>query len=205
MSVRVVTGYVRLDAGHRSHDTYVQLCGQLLDAGLPLSIYQQSLQDCWLWQQHAGQGIEPGGKDSAAYHCVQHEKSAWLCREVAAYSPQTVVWVDAGILHLSSVTTQHLVQFVDTIRAYPPDRICVPSCCPVPDIVPRDSVCWAFCGGVLVMPAVDARWFHQQVQARATAWPLTWEVNTWAAVARAHPYRFRLYPADHNEQLFTGY
>jgi hypothetical protein len=33
----------------------------------------------------------------------------------------------------------------------------------------------------------------------------TWEVNTWSAILRDHPDRFRVYAADHDETLFTNY
>jgi hypothetical protein len=58
---------------------------------------------------------------------------------------------------------------------------------------------------VLVVPAYHARWFHLECVAERRGKLPTWEINTWAAIRRRYPERFRLYRADHNETLFTGY
>ena len=201
-----VTGYVRLDSPHRSHDAYMDYLRQLVAIGLPLVVFSQPLDECWLHRHYAERGwvIEPGGKDSQAYHIVQHEKTAWLCRGVRAFSPRTVVWLDASILHIASIRPRHVVDYLEHLRRHPPDRIAAPSCHPVPAVVHDHGVCWAFCGGVVALPATDAEWFHAETVREATAAPLTWEVNTWAKVAQRHPHRFRLYPADHDQRMFTG-
>lgn len=179
---------------------------RLIDIGLPLTIYQQPLEACWLHRHHADLGriINPGGKDSPAYHCVQHEKTAWLCREVEAWSPRTVVWIDLGIMHLAAIQPSHVRKYVQLLEESPPDRITAPSLEPVPNLVDPAHVCWAFCGGVLAVPARDAVWLHSQCVSEAIAAPPTWEVNTWAKVAGKHRDRFRFYPAGHNERMFTG-
>lgn len=203
----IVTGYVRLDSPHRHHDEYMRYLEQLLDVGLPLTVFTQQLKDCWLHQHYASLAwqIEPGGKDSLAYYCVQHEKTAWLCRAAQAWTPKTLVWIDAAILHIKRIQPKHVLGYVERVRALPPTRITAPSCHPVPPSWDDRIVCWAFCGGVVAVPAAEAAWFHAETVREATAAPLTWEVNTWAKIAKRNPHRFSLYAADHNERMFTGY
>jgi len=207
VSVRVVTGYVPLSCAHRSHQRYMELAARLMAIGLPLTAYMQPLADCWLHQYHARRGtvFPDGGKDTPAYHCVQHEKSRWITREVTSSWPQTVVWIDLGVLHLAGVGEQHVADFVRQVAENPPTRITSPSCHPVPEVIDHRSVCWAFCGGVIVVPSHHAYWFHDRCKDMAAIHPPTWEVNTWARVAQEHPDRFSLYQADHDHTLFTGY
>lgn len=203
----IVTGYVRLDSPHRPHDEYMRHLEHLLAIGLPVTVFTQPLADCWLHRHHAARGrqIQPGGKDSQAYHCVQHEKTAWLCRAAQAWEPRTIIWIDMAVLHIARIQPEHIVEYVQRVRASPPTCITVPSCYPVPPLWDDRIVCWAFCGGVLAIPASDAAWLHGETIREATAAPLTWEVNTWAKIARRNPERFKLYEADHNERMFTGY
>lgn len=180
---------------------------QLLAIGLPLTVFTQPLSDCWLHRHYAATGwvIPPGGKDSLAYHVVNHEKTAWLCRAAQANESQTVVWIDAAILHIDRIRPEHVIEYVERVRASPPTRITVPSCHPVPPSWDDRFVCWAFCGGVMAVPAAEVKWLHAETVGEATSAPLTWEVNTWAKIARRNPERFTLYQADHDERLFTGY
>lgn len=207
MSVRVVSGYVPLRCTHRSHDRYMELAARLMAIGLPLTIYQNRLTDCWLHQYHTKRGtvFPDGGKDTPAYHCVQHEKSRWITREVTSSWPQTVVWIDLGVLHLAGVTEKHVSDFVWQVMDKPPELITSPSCYAVPDFIDQRTVCWAFCGGVLVVPSHHAYWFHDQCKHMAAGHTTTWEVNTWARIAELHPDRFSLYQANHDKTMFTGY
>jgi hypothetical protein len=198
MSVTVVTGYVPLPCTHRSRDEYESLGQSLLRACGRSVAFRQSLEDCWLYRP----GVEPGGKDTPAYHVVQHEKSAWLAAAAAGSTAHTLVWIDYGVLHNSSITTDAVCGFVENIATNPPTRITTPS------IGPYDhddaNVCWTFLGTVLVVPRRLAGWFHRRcVKARRE--PTTWEVNTWATVRHDHPDFFSLYTANHDETLVTWY
>ena len=201
----VVTGYVPLTCNHRTHDTYMELGRQLLDICPKAVFFKQRLEDCWLAKSLAGRGLNvvQGGKDTSAYYCVQHEKTKWLERAAVLHPDRTLVWVDFGALHLDAVKPEHIAAFLEAVDRQPPDRIVSPSCYMVPHSWDDSTVCWAFCGGVLLVPAKDAAWLHAQCVYERQHKPPTWEVNTWAAVARNYPERFGFYPADHNQLLFT--
>ena len=86
----LVTGYVRLDCDHRTHDRYLELGARLMGIGLPTIAYHQPLHECWLARHHEANGtpVVPAGKDSLAYHCVQHEKTRWLAK-----AAKNLLWI----------------------------------------------------------------------------------------------------------------
>jgi len=201
-----VTGYVRLDSPHRSHDHYLELGQRLFGIGLPTVAYHQPLDSCWLARHHESHGVtvEPDGKDSLAYHCVQHEKTAWLTRAVQSGKPTTLIWLDYGILHVPGVTEQLVCEFFEHVDRYPPNRVTVPSIWPADTPIDDSQPCWICAGGVFVMPSWAAVWWHRECVRTATHDRPTWEVNTWAKVARRYPEQVRLYRADHDQTILTG-
>jgi hypothetical protein len=204
MSVAVVTGYVPLPCDHRSADDYAALGSQLLALCGKSLAFRQPLADCWManWMADAGMAVEPGGKDTAAYHAVQHEKSRWIARAAGAMEAETLVWIDYGLLHNRKIHPIHVTQLLEAVAATPPTRIVSPSFgvqSPAPD-----RINWTFLGTILVVPRALAFWFHSNVLDAATN-PPTWEVNTWATVYRQNPDNFFLYGANHDETMFTRY
>lgn len=201
----VVTGYVPLPCGHRSESEYLGLGCRLQAADAPSVTFRTSLADCWLHQELTWRGytVPPAGKDSLAYFCVQHQKSEWLASASRTVPSGTLVWIDFGILHLHGVTMRHVNEFLTAVRNKPPQVITSPSCGNWDTV--DGVVNWTFCGGVLVVPSRLARWFHLECMAEQRRHPPTWEVNTWARVAKAYPDRFAFYPADHDATMFTGY
>lgn len=205
----LVTGYVRLPSTHRTPDTYYELGQRLIQIGLPTVAYYQPLEECWLARHHMARGVDvlPNhaphhGKDTLAYHCVQHEKSAWLARSARHRQPGTLIWIDYGILHVPGVTPELIQKFYERIDKMAPSQITMPGIWPITTPVVDDQVSWIVAGGVVVMPTWAAEWFHRECVA-AVDEP-TWEVNTWARVCQRWPEHIRRYPADHNELLFTG-
>jgi len=227
----LVTGYVRLNSKHRSHDRYLELGRRLIGLGLPTVAFYDgaahelmpmsstltmaaSLQSCWLFEQGFTAG-PPGGrpdKDTVSYCIVQHQKSAWLA-EAAALTGDTVVWVDFGIFHLKAAITDRMVRrFFDAVEAAQPDRITLPGIWPMHGrpLINWSSPAWYVAGGVVVVPPDLADWFHETTVKYATlqleqSRMATWEVNTWSAVYRDHPDKFDVYQADHDATLFTGF
>ncbi len=201
-----MTGYVRLDSQHRSHARYLELGQRLLGLGLPAVAYHQPLDECWLTRHHEAMGVtvEADGKDSLAYHCVQHEKTAWLARTARQNRPGTLIWIDYGILHLAGVTEDHIREFWEYVDDHPPTRITIPSIWPADAPILDEHPCWICAGGVLVMPSWAAEWWHRECMAVATHSRPTWEVNTWAKVARRYPDQVTLYKADHDSTILTG-
>ena len=228
---RLVTGYIRLDSAHRSHESYVALGNRLLGLGLPTTVFLDksgtqgivappsatvlpaSIEGCWL-STLARDAETPQGspqKDTAAFHAVQAQKSSWLAtasEEESAFTP--LVWVDFGVLHVPGVTEDAIVRFVR--RAADVSRMQITAATiwgPPTHPVSADAVSWHFAGGVLVVPAWMARWFHAEVQRQAslllaTEGMVTWEVNYWAAVAREHPEKFAWWQCDHDGSLFDN-
>lgn len=202
----VVTGYVPLPCTHRSQDDYRSFgCRLQAVCDVPTVTFTASLESCWMYRDLVWRGydVQRGGKDTLAYFCVQHEKTQWLAAAERALPDSPLIWIDYGILHLPGVTAKHVEQLVAAVRANPPKVITSPSCGQQELI---DGVInWTFCGGVLIVPATLARWFHLECMAEQRRHQPTWEVNTWARLAKAHPERFAFYAADHNATMFTGY
>lgn len=173
-----------------------------------------SLDSCWLYKASRGAAPPAGDKvkDTTDYCVVQHQKSAWLA-EVARFSDGAVVWVDFGVFHVTAALTDRMVrEFVLRVAAAPTDRITMPAIWPMParPLIDWTKPAWYVAGGVMVMPPDQAEWFHDKCRDYATlqietSHRATWEVNTWAAVVRDNRERFRLYQADHDETLFTGF
>lgn len=197
MSVTVVTGYVPLPCSHRSRDDYEALGGQLLSLCDNAMAFRCRLEDCWLYRS----GVTPAGKDSAAYHVVQHQKSLWLAK-AAAITTGTLVWLDFGAMHNPQLTAETVRAFLAAVEESPPGKITSPSA--FSGFADQPDPCWVFLGTVLVLPHHKAQWFHDQCVAQRQS-PTTWEVNTWAAVRDRHPGEFSLYQADHDRTLMTRY
>lgn len=216
----LVTGYVPIQGHPRSAAEYGEL-GELftkLDydkAGcLPMPFYE-TVQETWLWKEikkipaavtHS-EGDYPQ-KNTLAYHCVQHQKFAWLLK-AALLMPRakTVVWVDYGIGHVPGVTADVIQQFMESIK---PDDLAIPGCVEREGLLVSDLFpCWRFCGGAIVMPVDRVYKFYKGIKETARrhirrTHNVTWEVNTLAeAEPRLPPIRW--YKADHNETMFTNY
>lgn len=224
--VAIVTGYVRLDNAHRCHADYARLGGELLalhrptvayldglDAPPGVTVLPASLWDCWLWPMAQSAQAPPGNpaKDTAAYHTVQHQKTAWVADAVNHTDAGWLVWIDLGILHNPKIRPEHITAFLSQVTERRPDRVTLPSIWPLDsgELLPY-RINWFVAGGVFVVPRSLASVWHHLCQRAATelytrTGQLTWEVNTWAAVARARPDLVDTYPADHDETLFAGY
>lgn len=222
----LVTGYVRLDNGNRSHGEYERLAGELLHLHSPAVAFLDgiaapwgvcalpaSLRDCWLWGTASRASIPVGNplKDTAAYHAVQHQKTAWLAEAADHTDADTLVWIDIGVLHNRSILDRHIPAFLAAVAARPPARITLPSIwSPGPGAVSPHAVNWTFAGTVAVVPRHMASLWDSLCRSEAAALfddlgMVTWEVNTWANVARRHPDLFDTYQANHDHTLCTNY
>lgn len=226
----LVTGYVRLNQAHRSHARYLELGRRLVGLGLPTICYydghaddlapppacrvrQTSLADCWMAKPalNCSPPAASSQKDTVPYCVVQHQKTEWLAD--AAAGGDVAVWVDFGIFHLPCRLTDAQVRgLFKAIDEQPPDRITIPGIWPMRGrpLIAWDQPAWYVAGGVVVVPPQLAEWFHATTKTYATlqmeaSGQTTWEVNTWSAMLRDHPEKFRVYRADHTEALFTGY
>lgn len=229
--VALVTGYVRLSSHPRGHDRYVELGRRLLRLGLPTvcfydgpasdldapqtaTVRPASLDRCWLYEAtRAAQSPTPGHpKDGVDYMVVQHQKTAWIKAAAEVTGAALLVWVDFGIMHLPAFVDHEIAPFFERVAQASPDRITLPGIWPLSPatVIDNSRVAWHLAGGVVICPADLAGWFHGATEREArrhldATGRTTWEVNTWAAVARDNPERFRIYPADHDATIFTGF
>ena len=216
-----MTGYCRLENHPRRPEEYYEL-GQKLGHSLgqqDLACYYEKVPDLWLTQfleklpplqppLSWSKGDNPA-KNSLEYHCIQHQKFAWLAR--AANEDQesdTFVWMDYGICSQPGIDGVVIGDFLRRIRK---NDFALPGCWdPTPD--PNDAYpCWRFCGSLMVVPRADTHRMFQLAGALVRTYVrsvkrVTWEVNT---LARLEPwlkkFGLRWYSADHNATQFTHY
>jgi hypothetical protein len=221
----LVTGYVRLDSPHRPHAEYARLGRELLDCHSPAvafldgidhptaTVRPASLESCWLWHVARDAALPPGNasKDTAAYHAVQHQKTAWLAAAADHTAAELLVWVDFGVLHIPSVTREAVAAFFSRVPRAPRDRITLASIWPIDgsSVVDCSRVNWYVAGGVAIVPRHLAAQWHELVvdtacQYHAYTGAVTWEVNIWARVAQSRPSLFAFYASDHDASLFDG-
>lgn len=216
--VKVVTGYVPLANHPRSAAEYGAL-GEKIFSGFPgdsIHPFYDPLAACWLWrtvsplkQLTHSTGDNPA-KNSLAYHCVQHQKFAWLLTAmVKDPSADSYVWIDYGIGHVPGVTAAVIRDFVAGIRE---DDFAIPGCWSKANALINEFFpCWRFCGGVMVVPRKKVFQLYKDIKKTVKSHitrtgNLTWEVNSMAEAEKAGLLRgVRWYQADHNETLFMNY
>lgn len=219
--VRVVTGYCRLEEHPRRPDEYYAL-GQKLGHSLgqqDLACYYERVGDLWLtkfleklpplqppltWAK-----ADNPAKNSLEWHCIQHQKFAWLAR--AANEDQgsdTFVWLDYGLFSQPGMNADDLQAFLKRIRR---NDFAMAGCWgPTPD--PMDEYpCWRFLGSSMIVPRADTHRMFELVQAMTRTYvramkKVTFEINT---LARIEPMLkkvgLRWFEADHNVTQFTRY
>ena len=120
MQVKLVTGYVPIPNHPRSAAEYGALGEKLSGVPVPKKAFYKRVEDTWLWHVvHAKSIIVPAmpgdnpAKNTMAYHCVNHEKSAWLMRAANEDpKPDIFVWIDYGIFRLPGINNQAICEFV---------------------------------------------------------------------------------------------
>jgi hypothetical protein len=199
MSVCVVTGYVPLPCEHRSRERYNELGAKLLECCNRSIVFRQELGDCWLSKKIGN--VELGGKDSTAYHCVQHEKFSWLERASTVTDSTTLIWIDYGVFHMPGVTKEIVCDFIRRVEESEPDVIVSPSGSAGDPFGSNPT--WLFLGAVFVVPSRLTGWLSEKCREHLD--PLSWEVNTLARVQQKYPESFRFCSADHNHSIFDNY
>lgn len=217
MLSKIVTGYVPIQGHPRTSSEYGELGENLfghVHGDFSIHPFYETLSECWLWKglqsiktpltHSAG---DNSAKNTLAYHCVQHQKFAWLLKAALLDpKPDTFVWMDYGIGHVPGVTPDVVNDFMAALR---PGDFAIPGCWRKENAFNSDFFpCWRFCGGVMVVPRVKLHKLYKTVKrnvmehVRRTR-NVSWEVNTLARIEATLPIRW--YQADHNQTLFTGY
>lgn len=218
----LVTGYVPIPGHPRSAKEYGDLGENMfgkLQGDFYVHPFYETVPETWLSKlvnnpklykvanvTHSV-GDNPA-KNTLAYHCVNHQKFAWLLK-AAILNPQadTLVWMDYGIGHVPGVTPDVVNEFMAKVQK---DDFAVPGCVPKEGLLIADAwPCWRFCGGVIVVPAAATLPLFQLIKLEMRrhikkTYNVSWEVNTLARCEKHLP-RLRWYYADHNETMFTNY
>ena len=212
--IKVVTGYIPLAEHPRSPAEYGALGEKLRELKYPVQPFYANVTSTWLYQMIDALPFAPtwsvadnGLKNTLPYHCVQHQKFQWLF-DAAKMDPEpdTFVWLDYGVCHVSGVTPGVINACLDKIRR---GDFAIPGCHQRADIR-DDQPCWRFCGGFMVVPRSNVGPLKNLIQAMALLHAsatknITWEVNTLARVEQTDKLPIRWFAADHNETMFTNY
>jgi hypothetical protein len=214
--LKVVTAYVPIPNHPRTAAEYGQL-GEAFFGKMPASIqpFYETVDDTWLRQvldKYKGfrvthsEGDNPA-KNSIAYHCVNHQKFAWLLKAAMLDpKPSVFIWMDYGIGHIPGVTPEVAFDFLNEVQE---DDLAIPGCWAKDQAINTDLFpCWRFCGSLMVVPRSKVAPLYKAVKREVLAHlnktkNVTWEVNTLARVEKDFPVRW--YLADHNETMFTNY
>ena len=221
LNTMVVTGYVRLENHTRKPETYKKLGYQLSDAlgDHPLEVFYQPLRELWLtrWLESLppmqppltwSKGDNPD-KNTLEYHCVQHQKIAWLAKACDMHSDvDTFIWMDYGIFSQPGMSAEVIRSFLSRIRK---NDFAFPGCWPFAKDFSDQTPCWRFLGSLLIVPRAEMRRLSECFTAMTRLHirlmkNVPWEVNT---LARIEPYldksNFRWYEADHNASQMANY
>jgi hypothetical protein len=218
-TAHVVTGFVPLPGHPRSVADYETLSAPLRALDVPITIFRQPLEVCWLWEhvEHRQRhelplAIADAGnpeKNSAAYHIVQHEKTKWLERAAAAHDDASAfVWIDYGTFSQAGVNADSIARFAE--RAADEDSIALPGSWDShdPDEWPN-SPSWRFLGSTIAIHRSKISHLHAAVMCttleRLRRGLLDWEVNTWNRIERTGFPSIRWYGADHGSSQHDHY
>lgn len=222
--LKIVTGYVDIPGHPRGAADYEKLGGELVAglkaAEIPVVEFRYEPTQTVLFgslrtkQNQFPKRILPSvadnpAKNTAIYHCVQHEKFFWLARAAIKDTDdtQTFVWIDYGILHVPGVTVAVIVEYLRRLRTY--GCIMAPGCWPKRSEISQNVPCWRFCGGLIAVPAKMVNDLAQEVLKVSLGHILQtnnieWEVNTLAKVELLNIFPLVWYKADHDATMFTG-
>lgn len=214
--IKLVTAYTEILDHPRTAEQYAELGGKLCAVNAPLNCFLISLKCCWLYQYlrfakriptHAV--ADNPKKNTLAYHIVQHQKvDTMAMAAIEDRKTDVFAWIDFGIFSIPGMTADVIEDFAD--RAANEKGISIPGCWPRSDEIPRDDVCWRFCGGTIVCHRdylfdLDKEIKDEVVDYLRLCGHVTFEVNTWARVEQKSNLPIGWYPADHNASMFTGY
>ncbi len=214
MKVCLVTGFIPGGNSYRSTADYVALGEKLAEVPVPTAAYFNNIEDTWMFKYlrslpftytHSVGTL--ASKDTLAYHCITHEKTAWLVRAAEEYPEFDIyVWVDYGIFHLPGMTTQAVVEFtekLDNRRLYFPGWW-------QQGAITADVCNWRFCGSMFAVPKEFVHQLDAEVRDVARKHIMAtrnveWEVNTWARLELITSLPIHWYRGQHMANMFTNF
>ncbi len=215
----VVTAYVPIRNHPRSAAEYGKFGEQMfqnLKGSFSVKSFYEQVPQTWLHKMindHFGGKIDHSvgdnpQKNSLDYHCIQHQKFAWLLKAALVNpSASTFIWMDYGIGHIPGVTPDVVNEFMTNVRE---NDFAIPGCWSKENTIINDSwPCWRFCGSMMVVPRSHLLKLYKTIknqvfQHLTRTRNVTWEVNSLARAEVLLP-EIRWYQADHNETMFTNY
>lgn len=216
----IVTGFVPIPDHPRDETTYRRLGDKLTNGlaqrGHRLNITHGEPNNTMLGKLLAGHDrvFKPAtadnpAKNSLTYHCVQHEKFAWLSAAHTVWTEfDQYIWLDYGILHVPGVTVEVISEALHHAADF--GVVTIPGCWPdTKQAIPLMHPCWRFCGGLMVVPKTLVKPFAGAAITAAMKNALitgvvNWEVNSLAQVERGAEIPIRWYQADHDQTMFTN-
>lgn len=149
-------------------------------------------------------------KDTLEYIALMNCKAEMIWSVVPFLSTSTgpLVWIDAGIMKIFKGPTPNFKQF--QVASYATDKVTAPGCWSQVQGQgqgqdTRNSICWRFCGGILVVPpALATRLYNGCRDVLTTMFgsqQIAWEVNVWAELEARDSSLFEWRSADHNERI----
>jgi hypothetical protein len=221
MAITIVTGYVPIKGHPRTPKEYGALGADLfgnidcITGDCVIMPFYETVQETWLWKliqaSHKNVSHSAGDnpkKNSLAYHCVQHQKFAWLLKAALRGPPaDTYVWLDYGLGALGA-SPAAVNAFISAIK---PDDFAIPGCWPKDGLVVSDFFpCWRFCGSMFIVPKKDVFPLYKAVKQTVKkhiqeTGNVEWEVNSVARAEQDGLISPRWYEADHNKSMLTHY
>lgn len=180
-------------------DRGIEICGKFSNVTIPEYV---TLDMSFLPTNVIIPPIRNPTKDTAEYMCITLEKLHVLMKASAYTTRPFLAWIDFGIFHVLKNKDYCAIALREIERAnYQTETIYSPGCWEPGDYDVWNSICWRFCGGLLLghrdlfKPAYD-----EQTHLVMSNLPrLTWEVNYWALMN----HRFHWYSANHDDTIVT--
>ncbi len=214
MKVCLVTGFVPNGNTYRSADAYVALGEQLAAVPLPTAAYYNTIDELWLTKYVRSLPFTPTHsvgelpeKDTLAYHCITHQKTAWLAQAVWEYPEFDIyAWVDYGVFQLPGMTAQVLVDWAEKLDD---KHIYFPGWWDQGPVT-TDVCNWRFCGTAFAVPKnlVCQLDFEVREVARMNIFAnrhVEWEVNTWGRWEKGTTLPVHWYRGQHMANMFSNF
>jgi hypothetical protein len=148
-------------------------------------------------------------KDNHKYLWLMGHKLQFLqmAIEQNPFGTGQFLWLDFGVMKICDPQTFGANVCRMSTKSYP--RVRLAHIWPLQGEVDHDNINWCFAGGSIGGSAAALLAMARHVQAEMYKdifeKRITWEVNLWYRIYKAHPDLFSPYQADHNDSMLIGY
>jgi tetratricopeptide (TPR) repeat protein len=149
-------------------------------------------------------------KDTEQYMTLVNTKPYFLLKASQLCKYETYVWIDFGILKLTS-DLEHVSANLRQLKRY--SKILIPGGFDTKGLLSESQLMkhihWRFLGGIVVCPAQYIQPFFtytfEELSQLVLKRKITWEINIWNNVESRHPYLIQYMNADCNPKIFGFY